>query len=36
VLSVLFFRWAIRTGDNMTALQAAKARAAEAAEPVMR
>jgi cytochrome c oxidase assembly factor CtaG len=36
VLSVLFFRWATRTGDDMTALQAAKAGAAETAEPVMR
>lgn len=36
VLSVLFFRWATRAGDDMTALQTAKAGAAETAEPVMR
>ncbi len=35
VLSVLFFRWARRAGDDMTALQAARAEA-DVAEPVLR
>lgn len=35
VLSVLFFRWATRAGDDMAALQAARAEA-DSAEPVLR